>query len=153
MKLTHDGLQQQLIHSYFSQPKLGKNPDAEMTLFFKFGLYFALFIIALKLSETLVGFFDSLKNYTSTLQRILLNSYDYFIIVSLILFYLLRNKSGTFWLMIGFDVKNKAPLFGFWFIFGRVIYATGYLLTTLTGLNLKVPGVALTYFTITLMIA
>jgi hypothetical protein len=96
MKLTHDGLQQQLIHSYFSQPKLGKNPDAEMTLFFKFGLYFALFIIALKLSETLVGFFDSLKNYTSTLQRILLNSYDYFIIVSLILFYLLRNKSGTF---------------------------------------------------------
>jgi hypothetical protein len=44
------------------------------------------------------------------------------------------------------------PLFGYWFIFGRIIYAIGYLLTTLTGLNLKVPGVAMTYFLITLLL-
>lgn len=40
-----------------------------------------------------------------------------------------------------------------WFIVGRVSYAVGYLLTTLTGLNFKVPGVAITYFLVGLMVS
>jgi len=44
-------------------------------------------------------------------------------------------------------------LFGFWFISSRIIYAVGYLLTTLTGLNFKVPGVALIYGLLSLMVA
>ena len=52
------------------------------------------------------------------------------------------------------NVKAHAPLFGFWFVAGRVVYAVGYLLTTLTGgVNLKVMGVAMTYFTVGLMVA
>ncbi len=49
-------------------------------------------------------------------------------------------------------MKLKLALFGFWFIVGRIIYAIGYWLTTITGINLKPPGVAMTYFLIALMI-
>lgn len=59
----------------------------------------------------------------------------------------------TISLKIGWNMKEKVPLFGFWFISGRIIYALGYLLTTLTGLNLKVPGVAMIYGLISVMIA
>jgi hypothetical protein len=51
----------------------------------------------------------------------------------------------------GWNMKKKVPLFGFWFVSGRILFALGYLLTTLTGLNLKVLGVAMTYFLIALM--
>lgn len=54
---------------------------------------------------------------------------------------------------LGWNIKEKVPLFGFWFISSRVIYAVGYLLTTLTGLNFKVPGVALMYGLLSLMVA
>ena len=54
--------------------------------------------------------------------------------------------------MLGWNVKEKVPFFGFWFIASRFIYAVGYLLTTLTGLNFKVPGVALMYGLLGLMV-
>ena len=65
-----------------------------MNLFFKIGLYFALFTIVLKIHEAIFNSLNILKDYASTISRILLNSYDYFIIVFLILFYLLRSKDG-----------------------------------------------------------
>jgi len=40
--------------------------------------------------------FDRLKPYAATLSRVVLNSYDYFVIFFLLMFYLVRNRSGTF---------------------------------------------------------
>ena len=48
MKFTYEGFQQQFVKDYFSVAKISKQ-EAQMNLFFRFGLYFAIYTLMLKL--------------------------------------------------------------------------------------------------------
>lgn len=92
----------------------------------------------------------NLLPYVATAERIVKNSFDYFIILGLILFYLMRNtKNGSnFVVNQGKQIDKKFILYAFWFILGRIVFALGFLLTTLLSkynINGKIVGVALTY--------
>lgn len=66
MTLTYEGFQSKLILKHFSIKKI-ETEEAKLTLFLKFGLYFALFAIALKVLKWILSIFDLFKNYTATL--------------------------------------------------------------------------------------
>jgi hypothetical protein len=56
MKLTYEGFQQQFVKDLFSVTKISKQ-EAQMNLFFRFGLYFAIYTIMLKFIGWIFGGF------------------------------------------------------------------------------------------------
>lgn len=65
MSLTYEGLQKKFILKHFSMKKIDTNDD-KMTLFLKFGLYFAVYSIILKVLQWILSVFNALKGYAAT---------------------------------------------------------------------------------------
>jgi len=72
------------------------------------------------------------------------------------MFYLMRNNNSKIINKLEQYFNRKIILYAFWFILGRILFAIGFLLTTLLqkfDINGKIVGVALIYAEVTMMIA
>lgn len=65
MAITYEGFQSKFILKHFSLKKIDTDED-KMTLFLKFGLYFAIYSIILKVLKWILSAFDALKGYAAT---------------------------------------------------------------------------------------